>query len=78
MIPEYLHAETKEIELAMMLWVHGICCAEMKKLFLAARRKRLRKRDMKWGQQEEPDTRHHVIAWLLKSRWMWSVDYPYP
>ena len=27
-----------------------------------------------WGQREEPDTRHHVIAWLSQSRRMWSVD----
>ena len=55
-----------ESESAIMLWVPGICCAEILKLCLAARRKRLRRRDMMWGQWEVPDTKHCVMARLSR------------
>ena len=36
----------RERELAIILWVTGMCCADTVKLYLAAKRKRVRRRDI--------------------------------
>ena len=48
------------------------------KLYLAARRKRLRRRDITWGQREEPDTKQSTIAMLSQSRRMRRVRHCLP
>ena len=61
-------------ESAMLLCIPGMCCAEISKLCLAAKRKRLRRRDMRWGQREVPVTMQCTTAWLSQSSRMRSVD----
>ena len=36
----------REGESAILLWVPGMCCADTVKLYLAAKRKRVRRRDI--------------------------------
>ena len=67
------------LEVAMQQCNELVACRKPKKatniaVCLAAKRKRLRRRDMRWGQREVPVMMQCTTAWLLQSSRIRSVD----